>query len=128
MSAQGKGDGKGKGKGDGKKGWAFGQTGRETSSSCRRHVAKWVVFVGDMSRNSVFSRGLSEPFGAALFYGSGAVFAEYRSAWKQGQPDIHIYVKEGFSSRCHVFFKRPSKKRSVSIVTPRRPRGSCRVP
>ena len=39
-----------------------------------------------------------------------------RVATKQGQPDIHIYVKEGFSSRCHVFFKRPSKKRSVSIV------------
>ena len=31
-----------------------------------------------------------DTFGAALFYGSGAVFAEYRSAWKQGQPDIHI--------------------------------------
>ena len=39
-----------------------------------------------------------DTFGARLFYGSGAVFAEYRSAWKQGQPDIHIYVKEGFNS------------------------------
>ena len=45
-----------------------------------------------------------------------------------GQPDIHIYVKEGFSSRCHVFFKRPSKKRSVSIVTSRTSRGPRRVP
>ena len=69
-----------------------------------------------------------DTFGAPLFYGSGAVFAEYRSAWKQGQPDIHIYVKEGFSSRCHVFFKRPSKKRSVSIGMPRTSRGARRVP
>ena len=38
-----------------------------------------------------------DTFGAPLFYGSGAVFAEYRSAWKQGQPDIQIYVKEGVS-------------------------------
>ena len=51
-----------------------------------------------------------------------------RVATKQGQPDIHIYVKEGFSSRCHVFFKRPSKKRSVSIVTSRTSRGPRRVP
>ena len=55
-----------------------------------------------------------DTFGAAHFYGSGDMFAERIprqprrprhprptaeaiSAWKQGQPDIQIYVKEGFS-------------------------------